>query len=86
MNPQSELYGFKGGPSGLIDNDYIQLTRETINRYLNTGGFDLIGSGRTKLEKKDQFDKVAENCSKLGYFYNSWFSIFDYCILRAFAS
>ena len=56
------LYGFKGGPSGLIDDDYIIFEDEYINQYRNTGGFDIIGSGRTKLETEEQFAIVAENC------------------------
>ena len=60
------LYGFKGGPSGLIDNDYIIFDDEYINAYRNTGGFDIIGSGRTKLETQEQIAIVAENCKKLG--------------------
>ena len=60
------LYGFKGGPSGLIDDDYIVFDDEYINAYRNTGGFDIIGSGRTKLETREQFAIVAENCRKHG--------------------
>ena len=60
------LYGFKGGPSGLIDDDYIIFDDEYINAYRNTGGFDIIGSGRTKLETEAQFKIVAENCAKHG--------------------
>ena len=59
------LLGFKGGPSGLIENDYIEFTDEYINAYRNTGGFDIIGSGRTKLEEESQFDKGLEICKKL---------------------
>ncbi len=66
INPQSKLYGFLGGPSGLTDNKYIELTAEIVNHYRNTGGFDIIGSGRTKLEKKEQFDKGRQNCNVLG--------------------
>ncbi len=60
------LYGFKGGPSGLLDDDYIVFDDEYINQYRNTGGFDIIGSGRTKLETQEQFAVVAENCKKHG--------------------
>ena len=60
------LYGFKGGPSGLIDDDYIIFDDEYINKFRNTGGFDIIGSGRTKLETQEQFKVVAENCKKHG--------------------
>ena len=58
------LYGFKGGPSGLLEDDYIEFTDEYINAYRNTGGFDIIGSGRTKLETEEQFAIVVENCKK----------------------
>ena len=60
------LYGFKGGPSGLIDDDYIIFEDDYINAYRNTGGFDIIGSGRTKLETEEHFKIVAENCKKHG--------------------
>ena len=60
------LYGFKGGPSGLIDDDYIIFDDEYINQYRNTGGFDIIGSGRTKLETQEQFAVVVENCKTHG--------------------
>ncbi len=60
------LYGFKGGPSGLIDDDYIVFDDEYINQYRNTGGFDIIGSGRTKLETEEQFAIVEKNCHKHG--------------------
>ncbi len=60
------LYGFKGGPSGLIEDDYLIFDDEYINQYRNTGGFDIIGSGRTKLETEEQFAIVAENCKKHG--------------------
>ena len=63
---ENVLYGFKGGPSGLIDDDYIIFDDEYINAYRNTGGFDIIGSGRTKLETEAQFAVVAENCKKHG--------------------
>lgn len=57
INPNSKLYGFLGGPGGLVDHKYVELTAEFIDAYRNTGGFDIIGSGRTKLEETDQFDK-----------------------------
>ena len=60
------LYGFKGGPRGLIEDDYIIFDDEYINQYRNTGGFDIIGSGRTKLETEEQFKIVAEVCKKHG--------------------
>ena len=65
-NPENVLYGFKGGPSGLLDDDYIIFGDEYINQYRNTGGFDIIGSGRTKLETEEQFAIVVENCRKHG--------------------
>ena len=60
------LLGFKGGPDGLLKNDYVELDDEFIDAYRNTGGFDIIGSGRTKLETKEQFAIVAENAKKNG--------------------
>ncbi|MCI7576133.1 MAG: diphosphate--fructose-6-phosphate 1-phosphotransferase [Bacteroidales bacterium] len=66
LNPDSKLYGFLGGPSGLIDHQYMLLTKEIIDDYRNTGGFDIIGSGRTKLEETWQFDKGIEICKELG--------------------
>ena len=60
------LYGFKGGPSGLLEDDYVIFDDAYINAYRNTGGFDIIGSGRTKLETQEQFAVVAENCKKHG--------------------
>ena len=65
-NPENVLIGFKGGPSGLLDNDFIVFEDEYINQYRNTGGFDIIGSGRTKLETEEQFAIVVENCKKHG--------------------
>ncbi|MBR1424370.1 diphosphate--fructose-6-phosphate 1-phosphotransferase [bacterium] len=65
-NPQSKLYGFLGGPSGIIDGKYVEFDDEFIDAYRNTGGFDIIGSGRTKLETDDQFRKSLEVCKKLG--------------------
>ncbi len=66
LNPENKLYGFLGGPSGLVDHKYIELTAEIIDEYRNTGGFDIIGSGRTKLEEKEQFDSGIEICKELG--------------------
>ena len=60
LNPANKLYGFILGPGGLVDHNYMELTADIIDEYRNTGGFDIIGSGRTKLEKKDQFDKGLE--------------------------
>lgn len=65
LNPANKLYGFLGGPSGLVDHKYIELTKEIVAEYRNTGGFDIIGSGRTKLEEAEQYDKGAEICHKL---------------------
>lgn len=65
-NSENKLYGFLGGPSGIIDGNYMELTDEIINEYRNTGGFDIIGSGRTKLETQEQFEKSLEVCKKLG--------------------
>ena len=65
-NPENVLLGFKGGPSGLLDNNFIVFEDDYINQYRNTGGFDIIGSGRTKLETEEQFAIVAENCKKHG--------------------
>ena len=57
LNPENRLFGFLMGPGGLVDHNYMELTADIIDEYRNTGGFDLIGSGRTKLEKEDQFEK-----------------------------
>lgn len=65
-NPANKLYGFLGGPSGIIDGKYVEFTDEFINDYRNTGGFDIIGSGRTKLETEDQFQESLKVCKKLG--------------------
>ena len=64
-NSENKLYGFLGGPSGIIDSKYIEFTDEFINEYRNTGGFDIIGSGRTKLETEEQFQKSWAVCQKL---------------------
>ena len=66
LNAKNELFGFQGGPSGLIDDKYIKLTDKIIDSYRNTGGFDMICSGRTKLETEEQFEKVMANCKKHG--------------------
>lgn len=65
-NKESKLYGFLGGPSGIIEGEYVEITSEFIDSYRNTGGFDIIGSGRTKLETNEQFDKSLAVCKKLG--------------------
>ena len=64
-NPENKLYGFLGGPSGIIDGKYQEITKDFIDAYRNTGGFDIIGSGRTKLETEEQFQKSLEVCKKL---------------------
>ncbi|MBO4955470.1 MAG: diphosphate--fructose-6-phosphate 1-phosphotransferase [Muribaculaceae bacterium] len=66
INKESRLFGFLMGPGGLVDHKYVELTADVIDQYRNTGGFDIIGSGRTKLEKKDQFDKGLEILKELG--------------------
>ena len=63
---ENVLYGFKNGPSGLLDDDYLIFDDQYINEYRNTGGFDIIGSGRTKLETEAQFEVAAEVCKKHG--------------------
>nr|WP_319398464.1 diphosphate--fructose-6-phosphate 1-phosphotransferase [uncultured Carboxylicivirga sp.] len=65
LNPENKLYGFLGGPGGLVDNEFVELTAEVVDHYRNTGGFDIIGSGRTKLEEEDQFEKALVNCKAL---------------------
>ena len=66
LNADNKLYGFLMGPGGLVDHQYTELTSSIIDEYRNTGGFDIIGSGRTKLEKKEQFDKGLEILKELG--------------------
>jgi len=66
LNPENRLYGFILGPGGLVDHNYMELTKEIVDEYRNTGGFDMIGSGRTKLEKVDQFEKGLEIIRELG--------------------
>ena len=65
LNPENRLYGFLMGPGGLVDHNYVEITADYLQSYRNTGGFDMIGSGRTKLEKKDQFEKGLETIRKL---------------------
>ncbi len=60
MNKNNKVYGFLMGPGGLVDHNYVELTEDFVDQYRNTGGFDMIGSGRTKLEKVDQFEKGLE--------------------------
>ena len=64
-NPENKLYGFLGGPSGIIEGKYVEMTKDFIDAYRNTGGFDIIGSGRTKLETEEQFKKSLEVCKNL---------------------
>ena len=65
LNKANKLYGFLKGPDGLVKNEYVELTDEIINAHRNTGGFDMIGSGRTKLEKVEQFEAGKKNCEAL---------------------
>lgn len=60
LNPNNKLYGFILGPGGLVDHKYIEITEDYINDYRNTGGFDMIGSGRTKLERLSNLKKVLK--------------------------
>ena len=60
LNPNNRLYGFLMGPGGLVDHNYIEITSDFVQQYRNTGGFDMIGSGRTKLEQVEQFEKGLE--------------------------
>ena len=64
-NPASRLYGFTGGPTGIIKNKYIELTSDLIDAHRNTGGFDLIGSGRGKIEKPEELEACRENLTNL---------------------
>ncbi|MBQ0102759.1 MAG: diphosphate--fructose-6-phosphate 1-phosphotransferase [Prevotellaceae bacterium] len=66
LNPANKLYGFILGPGGLVDHKYMELTAEIIDEYRNTGGFDIIGSGRTKLEEEWQFEKGIKILKELG--------------------
>ena len=63
-NKENELYGFKGGPKGLLNDNYLLFDDEYINQFRNTGGFDILGSDRTKLETEEQFQIVTEVCNK----------------------
>ena len=64
-NPNNKLYGFLGGPSGIIDGKCVEFDDKFIDAYRNTGGFDIIGSGRTKLETEEQFEKSLKVCQAL---------------------
>ena len=65
MNPTSRLFGFLGGPSGILTNQYWELDQVILARYRNTGGFDMIGSGRTKIETSEQFETALKTCTEL---------------------
>lgn len=65
LNPENQLYGFLMGPGGLVEHHYVEITKDFLDLYRNTGGFDMIGSGRTKLEKEEQFEKGLEILKKL---------------------
>ena len=67
-NSANKLYGFLGGPSGIIEGKYVEFTDEFMDAYRNTGGFDIIGSGRTKLETEEQFKSSLEVCKKLNIY------------------
>jgi len=66
LNPANKLYGFLMGPGGLVDHKYMEITPEIMDEYRNTGGFDIIGSGRTKLEETEQFEKGIVILRELG--------------------
>ena len=66
LNAENRLFCFILGPGGLVDHNYMELTKEVVDEYRNTGGFDMIGSGRTKLEKVEQFEKGLEIIRELG--------------------
>ena len=63
-NPESLMYGFRGGPGGLVDDKFMEIDAALVDRYRNTGGFDLIGSGRTKIETPEQFGKALETAKR----------------------
>ena len=65
-NPSSKLVGFRGGPGGLVDDKSVEITADLVDRYRNTGGFDIIGSGRTKIESPEQFEAAYNNAKKHG--------------------
>lgn len=66
FNSRSRLYGFLSGPGGLVDHKYLEITGDMVDECRNTGGFDMIGSGRTKLEKVEQFESGRAICEELG--------------------
>jgi len=65
LNERNRLYGFLMGPSGLVDHQYKELTKDIVDEYRNIGGFDILGSGRTKLEEKSQLDQGMEILKQL---------------------
>ena len=65
-SPASRLIGFKGGPGGLVDDKFVEITEELVDSYRNTGGFDMVGSGRTKIETPEQFEKALANAMNHG--------------------
>lgn len=65
-NRENKLYGFLGGPSGLVEDKKVEITPELMDRYRNTGGFDIIGSGRTKIETPEQFAAARKTCNDNG--------------------
>ncbi len=71
-NKENVLYGFKNGPIGLVEDDLLEFDDEYIDQFRNTGGFDIIGSGRTKLESNEQFAIAAEVCKKKWYYSNCY--------------
>ncbi len=66
LNKKNTLTGYLGGPSGLVENKKMEITEKLLVGYRNTGGFDIIGSGRTKLETRDQFETVKRNLTAAG--------------------
>src|SRR5580658_7602175 len=66
LNPKNSLTGYLGGPSGLVENKKLEITGKLLAAYRNTGGFDIIGSGRTKLETEEQFEMVRKNLASAG--------------------
>ena len=66
LNKTNKLYGFLKGPDGLVKDEYMELTDAIIDAHRNTGGFDMIGSGRTKLETDEQFEAARRHCEALG--------------------
>ena len=66
ISPESSLLGFKGGPGGLVDDMWLPITAELVDSYRNTGGFDMVGSGRTKIETPEQFEKALATARRHG--------------------